>query len=89
MSLELVDRRTPEGRELGYLYMRLSTMHAEKTSDPVALRRSLERRIDAVVKRATRQHEPQDVERQRKTESAKPLTLEQARARVELLKASL
>jgi hypothetical protein len=87
MSLELLDRRTPEGRELGYLATRLATVHAEKTNDRAGLRRMLEERIAAVVKRATRQYEPQDVERQ--TESAKPLTVEQARARVELLKASL
>jgi hypothetical protein len=54
MSLELLDLHTPEGRELGYLAVRLATVHAEKTSNRVALRRSLERRIAAVVKRATR-----------------------------------
>jgi hypothetical protein len=85
MSLELLNLHTPEGRELGYLAMRLATVHAEKTSDPAALRRLLEQRITAVVKRATRQDEPQDVEHQRKTES-KPLTAEQAKLRTELLK---
>jgi hypothetical protein len=88
MSLELLDLHTPEGRELGYLAVRLATVHAEKTSNRVALRRSLERRIDAVVKRATRQHEQQDTEHQRTVELA-PISLEQAKARTEVLKASL
>jgi hypothetical protein len=83
MSLELLDPRTPEGRELGYLCLRLSTMHAEKTSNPSALRRSLERRIDAIVKRSTRQAEPQPVV------ESKPISLEQARALTELAKASV
>jgi hypothetical protein len=88
MSLELLNLHTREGRELGYLAVRLATVHAEKTSNRVALRRSLERRIDAVVKRATRQHEQQDTEHQRTVESA-PMSLEGAKALTELLKISL
>jgi hypothetical protein len=85
VSLELLNLHTPEGRELGYLAVRLATVHAEITSNPVALGRSLERRIDVIVKRTTRQHEQQDTEHQRKTE-LKPLTAEQAKLRTELLK---
>jgi hypothetical protein len=88
VSLELLNLHTPEGRELGYLAVRLATVHAETTSNPVALRRSLERRIDAIVKRATRQHEQQDTEHQRTVELA-PISLEGAKALTELLKISL
>jgi hypothetical protein len=87
-DMELLDPKTSAGKELGYLALRLATIDAEQTSDRAALRRSLERRIDVIVKRATRQDEPQDVEHQRKTES-KPIPLAQAKARTELLMSSL
>jgi hypothetical protein len=88
MSLELLNPHTPEGRELGYLAVRLATVDAERTNDRAGLRKSLERRIAAVVKRATRQHEQQDTEHQRTVESA-PMSLEGAKALTELLKISL
>jgi hypothetical protein len=81
--MELLDPKTSAGKELGYLLVRLSTLDAERTSDRAGLRRSLERRIDAIVQRASGQQKPQPV-----AESA-PISLELARARVELLKKSL
>jgi hypothetical protein len=87
-NVELINPKTKVGRELGYLSLRLTTIDAERTNDRATLRRTLEERIAAVVKRATRQDEPQDVERQRKRESV-PISLEQAKLRTELLKAWL
>jgi hypothetical protein len=85
MGLELLNPSTPEGRELGYLLVRLATAHAGKSSNPAALRRSLERWIAAVVKRSSVQDEP---EHNRAAEPV-PMTLEQAKAQIQLLKMTM
>jgi hypothetical protein len=85
MSLELLNPSTPEGAELGYLLIRLATAHAEKSSNPAALRRSLERRIASIVKRSSVQDDP---EHNRAPERA-PMTAEEAKLRTQLLKSSL
>lgn len=86
--MELLDPKTSTGKELGYLCLRLSTLAAERAADPVGLRKTLERRIDAIVRKATKQQEPQSAKHLRTVESA-PISLEEAKARIELLKASL
>jgi hypothetical protein len=80
--MELLDPKTSAGKELGYLSLRLATIDAEQTSDRAGLRRSLERRIDAIVQRATGQQERPVVE-------SAPISQEEAAARTALLKASL
>jgi hypothetical protein len=85
--VELIKPKTKVGRELGYLSLRLTTIDAERTNDRAGLRRSLERRIDTIVKRATRQQEPQSMNHQRTVQST-PMSLEGAKARTELLKAN-
>jgi hypothetical protein len=84
--VELINPKTKVGRELGYLSLRLTTIDAERTNDRAGLRRSLERRIDTIVKRATRQQEPQSTNHPRTVQST-PMSLEGAKARTELLKA--
>jgi hypothetical protein len=84
-DMELLDPKTSRGRELGYLYLRLSTLAAERAADPVGLRNSLERRIDAIVRKATGQSEQPAT----KPVETAPLTLEKARARTELLMRAL
>jgi hypothetical protein len=82
-DMELLNLKTETGKELGYLLVRLSTLSAERTSDRAGLRRSLERRIDSIVCRATGKPEPQPVA------ESKPISFEEAKARTEVLVAEL
>jgi hypothetical protein len=73
-----------EDRYVGYWMVRLATCRADRTNNLARHKRWIEHQIDAAVRKATWQPEPQPVD-----EKSEPLTVEQARARVELLKRSL
>jgi hypothetical protein len=73
-----------EDRDVGFWMVRLATCRADRTNNLARHKSWIERQLDAAVQRGTGKVNPKPVE-----EKSTPISLEQAKAKVELLKAAL
>jgi hypothetical protein len=82
--LKIANRNTPEGRQIGYLMLRIATAHADESPDPEAHMRRLEQRLHSALEARMPRRQANSPQPE-----PEPISLELAKARVELLKASL
>jgi hypothetical protein len=88
MDINMLNPKDSQEREVGLWLFRLSTAHADKPKHLARHKQWIEGKLQAAIRRATGQQEQQPAAQQRVVESA-PMSLEQAKARTEVLKASL
>ena len=83
--LKMANPKTREGREIGYLMVRLATAHADQVSDPEAHTQMLEQRLHSALIRTPRAQKSAPEQ----APSTEPISLEQARARTAALLATI
>jgi hypothetical protein len=88
MDINMLNPKDSQEREVGLWLFRLSTAHADKPKHLARHKQWIAGKLQAAIRRATGQQEQQPAAQQRVVESA-PMSLEQAKARTEVLKASL
>ena len=88
MEINNLNPNDPQQREIGYWVFRLATAHADRTHNFSRHQRWLRNKLRAAIQRATGQHD-QEIAQPPRAAEAEPISLEQARAHVELLKMSL